>query len=90
MKIKPWHDKLLKAIKAGPFAKRLLQQVLTDMHEIEQVDNADYDCIFALIPYAYACEKQVFLKKNYLDIRKRDNSFFRCDISYKYIFWRIR
>lgn len=66
MKIKPWHDKLLNAIKAGPFAKRLLQQVLTDMHEIEQVDNADYDCIFALIPYAYTCEKTSILKEELL------------------------
>lgn len=66
MKIKPWHDKLLNAIKAGPFAKRLLQQVLTDMHEIEQVDNADYDCIFAFIPYAYACGKTSILKEELL------------------------
>ena len=56
----------MNAIKAGPFAKRLLQQVLTDMHEIEQVDNADYDCIFALIPYAYACEKTSILKEELL------------------------
>ncbi|MCB7067787.1 hypothetical protein LI031_28455 [Enterocloster citroniae] len=72
MKINLRHDKLLNAIKVGPFAKKIIQQVLTDMHEIAQDNNADYDCIFALIPYAYACEKTSILKEELLGHPQRE------------------
>lgn len=72
MKINLRHDKLLNAIKVGPFAKKIIQQLLTDMHEIAQDNNADYDCIFALIPYAYACEKTSILKEELLGHPQRE------------------
>lgn len=70
--IKPWHNKLLNDIKAGPFVRRLLQQILTDMHEIAQDDNADYDCIFALIPYTYTCEKTSIIKEHLLGYLQKE------------------
>ena len=35
---------------------------MTDMHILLQDDSADYDCLFALLPYAYVCDRaDVFL-----------------------------
>ena len=35
----------------------MLQQILTDMHAILQDDSADFDYIFAILPYAYVCDR---------------------------------
>lgn len=48
-----FHNRLLKSMHMGTLARARLQQILTDMHTMESTQNADYDCLFGLLPYAY-------------------------------------
>lgn len=65
--IKSYYAKLFTNMRVGPFARKQIQQVLTDMHIILQDENVDYDCIFALLPYAYICEKTDILREQFLE-----------------------
>ncbi len=61
-KPKAYYNKLFHDMKFGILGRNLLQQILTDMHILLQDDSADYDCLFALLPYAYVCDRaDVFL-----------------------------
>lgn len=59
---KPYYNKLFRDMRLGMLGRNLLQQILTDMHILLQDDSADYDCLFALLLYAYVCDRaDVFL-----------------------------
>ncbi len=72
--IKPYYGKLLDNMKVGTLVKKQFQQVITDMHIILQDNNADYDCIFALLPYAYSCEKTDVFSEQFVKAAQRDMS----------------
>lgn len=55
--LKPYYNKLFQDMRLGTFKKNMLQQILTDMHVILQDDNADFDYIFVILPYAYVCDR---------------------------------
>ncbi|MCI9487915.1 MAG: hypothetical protein HFI64_13335 [Lachnospiraceae bacterium] len=54
---KPYHNKLFCDMKMGILGRNLVQQILTDMHIILEDDSFDYDYIFAILPYAYVCDR---------------------------------
>ena len=54
---KPAHNKLFCDMKMGILGRNLVQQILTDMHIILEDDSFDYDYIFAILPYAYVCDR---------------------------------
>lgn len=55
--LKPYYNKLFTAMKMAPFVRKLLQQLLTDMYALLDNKNADNNCIFVVLPYAYVYEK---------------------------------
>lgn len=54
---RPFHNELLQTMHMGMLARTNLQQLLTDMHIIGNMEEktiaADSDCLLGLIPYAY-------------------------------------
>ena len=56
-KVQPVYDKLLKSIGCNVYTRSQLQKVITDFHAIHQSENADFDCLFAIFPYAYLADR---------------------------------
>ena len=52
-KAKPLYDKLLKSIGCNMYTRSQLQMVITDFHALHQSESADFDCLFAIFPFAY-------------------------------------
>ena len=61
---KPYHNILLRDMRIGILGRNLIQQILTDMHIILQDDSLDYDYIFAILPYAYVCDRIDVLRRH--------------------------
>lgn len=53
-KVSNVHNKLLMEMHTSLLIRTRMQNILSNMHDMLQDNNADYDVIFALLPYAYA------------------------------------
>ena len=51
---KPLYEKMLKSFGFGMLVRLRMQKMMADFHGILESENADYDCLYLVFPYAYS------------------------------------
>ena len=64
------HNSLLTEMHVIPLVKTRMQLILSNMHEMIDDKNVDYDILFTLLPYAFATMQMPFLIKAVRDEEK--------------------